>query len=683
MDAQGKAYNAYINAANKVGLSSDWAARVRNGEYNINDVSDENLVKKINKYKDYYDKAQNALTKQKELERELDESLIKKFDNKAKEYENRISTYEKANDRLSQNIELNNYQSILKENSLLRNQRDNNLAILSELKNEKNELTSILGQISTGGASGITNGSEGYYTQLNKIRDIETNIVKLQVEISKSAKDMFDSITTSFESRINYIEARSTMVKKLMDTADAKGVMSSEKYYRELINVSQESLAKMNEERESLENSLLEGLANGSIVMYSKAWYDMTKSISDVDGKIEDMNKSLADFNQSMKEVSWKRFDRMEESVNDLADELSFLMNILSSGNDRFEENGKMRDSAMASLGIMYSRLDILTKQAKQYRNAISELDNQYADDRMNTKYLDQRNKLIETQRNVINNVYKEREAIKSLIKDGYDKQLNYLNKLISKRKEALSKQLEAYQYQRTIEEKTKNVSNYQKQVMAFGGDNSEEGKLNAQNARENLRKSKDDLKQTEWEKYISDTSELLDKLSSETQEWINKRLDDIDAIIANAQATVDENQKHIDDTITSEIEKNGIVMSDQFNAYLSENGMFTVKVDAGMNAIKNSIDSLTDVSTRLANAVIGEINKKKEAELEKKRQAEEAQRKKREGEEVTQGQRQKLKREREHRHKREHGNRTTMAVLISFIGMTAILRIGLIGTVQ
>ena len=635
MDAQGKAYNAYINAANKVGLSSDWAARVRNGEYNINDVSDENLVKKINKYKDYYDKAQNALTKQKELERELDESLIKKFDNKAKEYENRISTYEKANDRLSQNIELNNYQSILKENSLLRNQRDNNIAILSELKNEKNELTSILGQISTGGASGITSGSEGYYNQLNKIKDIETNIVKLQVEISKSAKDMFDSITTSFESRINYIDARSTMVKKLMDTADAKGVMSSEKYYRELINVSQESLAKMNEERESLENSLLEGLANGSIAMYSKAWYDMTKSISDVDGKIEDMNKSLADFNQSMKEVSWKQFDRMEDSVNDLADELSFLMNILSSGNDRFEENGKMRDSAMASLGIMASRLDILTKQATQYRNAISELDNQYADDRMNTKYLDQRNKLIETQRNVINNVYKEREAIKSLIKDGYDKQLNYLNKLISKRKEALSKQLEAYQYQRTIEEKTKNVSNYQKQVMAFGGDNSEEGKLNAQNARENLRKSKDDLKQTEWEKYISDTSELLDKLSSETQEWINKRLDNIDELITNAQATVDENQKRIDDTITSEIENNGIVMSDQFNAYLSENGLFTVKVDAGMNAIKKSIDSLTDVSTRLADAVIGEINKKKEAELAKQRQAEEAQRKKREAEEA------------------------------------------------
>lgn len=635
LDAQGRAYNAYINAANKVGLSADWAARVRNGEYNINDVSDENLVKKINKYKDYYDKAQSALTKQKELEKELDDALIKKFENKAKEYEDRISTYEKANDRLSQNIELNNYQSILKENSLLRNQRDNNLAILSELKNERNELSSILGQISTGGASGITNGSEGYYTQLNKIKDIETNIVKLQVEISKSAKDMFDSITTSFESRINYIEARSTMVKKLMDTADAKGVMSSEKYYRELINVSRESLAKMNEERASLENSLLEGLANGSIVMYSKAWYDMTKSISDVDEKIEDMNKSLAEFNQSMKEVSWKQFDRMEDGVNDLADELSFLMNILSSGNDRFEENGKMRDSAMASLGIMASRLDILTKQASQYRNAIRELDNQYADDRMNTKYLDQRNKLIETQRNVINNVYKEREAIKSLIKDGYDKQLNYLNKLISKRKEALSKQLEAYQYQRTIEEKTKNVSNYQKQVMAFGGDNSEEGKLNAQNARENLRKSKDDLKQTEWEKYISDTSELLDKLSSETQEWINKRLDDIDAIIANAQATVDENQKHIDDTITSEIEKNGIVMSDQFNAYLSENGMFTVKVDAGMNAIKNSIDSLTDVSTRLADAVIGEINKKKEAELEKKRQAEEAERKKREAEEA------------------------------------------------
>ena len=57
INLQQKAYDGYISAANKVGLSSSWAEKVRNGAIDISTIKDEILKQKIDDYQKYYEAA--------------------------------------------------------------------------------------------------------------------------------------------------------------------------------------------------------------------------------------------------------------------------------------------------------------------------------------------------------------------------------------------------------------------------------------------------------------------------------------------------------------------------------------------------------------------------------------------------------------------------------------------------
>lgn len=69
---------------------------------------------------------------------------------------------------------------------------------------------------------------------------------------------------------------------------------------------------------------------------------------------------------------------------------------------------------------------------------------------------------------------------------------------------------------------------------MAYKNDNSEEARAIKQKISSNLEKAKDDLKETEYERYISDQKELLDSLYAEYEKYMNQRMDNVDALLAD-----------------------------------------------------------------------------------------------------------------------------------------------------
>lgn len=53
IDLQQKGYDRYIQEANSVGLSEEWAKRVRDGTIDISTIKDEELAKKIKEYQEW------------------------------------------------------------------------------------------------------------------------------------------------------------------------------------------------------------------------------------------------------------------------------------------------------------------------------------------------------------------------------------------------------------------------------------------------------------------------------------------------------------------------------------------------------------------------------------------------------------------------------------------------------
>ena len=73
-----KAYERYMEEANKVNLSSDWKRLVQNGEYDINFITDPHLADRIQTYQEWYDKAmacKDAITSLKYEQLDLYETM--------------------------------------------------------------------------------------------------------------------------------------------------------------------------------------------------------------------------------------------------------------------------------------------------------------------------------------------------------------------------------------------------------------------------------------------------------------------------------------------------------------------------------------------------------------------------------------------------------------------------------
>lgn len=88
---QQQAYNRYMQAANSVGLSSGYAAKVRDGLIDLETITDETLSENIKKFQDYYNSALDCKEAVEELKETVRELYQQQFDNLTDEYDNIVS----------------------------------------------------------------------------------------------------------------------------------------------------------------------------------------------------------------------------------------------------------------------------------------------------------------------------------------------------------------------------------------------------------------------------------------------------------------------------------------------------------------------------------------------------------------------------------------------------------------
>lgn len=145
------------------------------------------------------------------------------------------------------------------------------------------------------------------------------------------------------------------------------------------------------------------------------------------------------------------------------------------------------------------------------------------------------------------------------------------------------------------------------KQLQAYSTDNSESAKSTIQKLNTSLTKAEKELRQSEYEKYISDQEELLDSLYSDTEQWINERLDDIDGLIIKAVDATNKNAETISDTINSAADSYSVKLSDKMTAIWDsrENAI------DGVNTVVSiygdiAHDDITSVGSNIANAING-----------------------------------------------------------------------------
>ena len=452
-----------------------------------------------------------------------------------------------------------------------------------------------------------------YEEWYNKALDASDAIEDLRANLAELAKTKFDNISAQYDEQISLITHNVSMLEGFVSQSEAAGYMASEVYYKAMAEKQQENIAQLQREYSSLLSAFDEAVKSGSIQKYSSDWYEMLSAINDVELEIQSATTELIEFNQTLQQLSWEVFDKIQNSVSGIIEEANFLIDVLDS-KDLHTDKGVITDEGLAVQGLHAVNYNTYMEQALAYADEMAKIEAEMAKDPYDMELVERRNELLGLQQEAISNAMSEKEAIRDLVSDGYDKMLNSLDELINKRKEALQAEKDMYDYQNSISEKTNNIANLKKQLQAYSGDNSESAKATIQKLQLSLSEAEKDLQQTEYEKYLSDQEQMLDTLYDQTEQWVNERLDNIDGLISEVVDATNRNAETISNAIHDLSNNYGYKISDTMetiwdyeeNAIDGVATIVSVYGDILSGSNQDIVNNITNGTTNVVNAISG-----------------------------------------------------------------------------
>ena len=395
------------------------------------------------------------------------------------------------------------------------------------------------------------------------------------------------------------------MMNANISMAQAKGMLDSAQYYKRLTELLNYNIGQMKSELSDLEKYFSEAMDSGKIEAGSEEWYAMKNEINGVKEAIAEANVQLQEYANTIRDINWSYFDYAQDQFSLLADEANFLIELMS--NDKlFTDRGQFNDTGFATLGMRAVNYDAYMAQADEYAKEMQKIQQEMAKDPYNKDLIARRNTLLQLQRQSILAAEQEKNAVKSLVQEGIQIELDSLRKLIDAYKEQLDAQKDLFDYSKKISEQTGNIASIQKQLTAYANDTSEETRAKVQKLNKDLAKAQETLAETEREKTVSDEKKLLDQLYDEYEELVNKRLDNTDLLMREMIDAANANTGTIQTEIVSVGDKVGYVITDELNTAMSGHYANYERVFDGIAGVTTVLNQIYENVSAMARAAGG-----------------------------------------------------------------------------
>lgn len=399
------------------------------------------------------------------------------------------------------------------------------------------------------------------------------NQAKAQAEIDKQtqitqraeiASQKFSNISTEYDNKRHQYDQTATELNNNMSILEERGNGASATWYSRLAKNEESSRSNLIQKRADLVKELNNAVKNGDVVYKSEKWYEMRSQIDDVTNSIDEATKSLAEYNNQIMQVHWDRIDEQANKVQNLIDENNFIIDELSRRDLTSDDTGGLTSEGNAVAGLHISNYEAYKKNAETYYAEIESINKKLANDPYNQKLIDQKEKLVKSYQDCVKGAEDEKWATIDLMKSGYDALKNHISDLIDKFNDLLDSEKDAYDYANNISEKTKTLSDLRKQLVALSGDTSEETRAKTQELNQSLKDAEKDLKDTQYDKLISSTKDMLSDFQTDLDDSIQDVIKNLDDNFSQLIESIDSHWNN--ETITSLMEKIQYVATDSFN---------------------------------------------------------------------------------------------------------------------
>ncbi len=605
LSTYGKAYNKYMRKANAVGLDEKYAKKVRNGTINIEEIyakGSEDDVKKyeeladnIKEYQDWYDKAQDFMdsfmetaeklynlplekaTRKVDIFRDAIDLLGKEIDNetdytkknkkidKQTQKEKKILDSNKVADTDTKKLlssarkELRKNRNLNTDDGITKKERK---AIRKATKGNKEVNLSYFKENSAGYKAAVKY-NEALKARKKAINEAKSAQQDYNAWVVEANKLKFDNIADYYDKQAQMLGYKMSALDNKISEIESSGRKVHGSYYKEQKAINQNKLSQYIAEKAALEESLTH------IKKGTDEWYDAYDQIQQISSSISDCTKETYELNDAISQLHFDMFDDTTESIKRIITEQEFLRGLFAHEKNMDKKTGGLTDAGLANLGSLSVGYYASGENATRLAAEVAELQRMLDAGETYSSLLGielnsidnvekRLNEARATEQEWIKERYDNASAIHDMMEELYQTELDYLKELIDAKKEALDAEKDLHDYQRTISEKTDEIATIQKQIVAYSGDTSEEGRAKLQRLQKELDDKKDDLKETEYDRYISDQKDMLDDLYDEYSKRLEEKLEDFMALVQEGLEKADNNMSGIRDFLDKIASKNG-----------------------------------------------------------------------------------------------------------------------------
>ncbi|GFI70197.1 chromosome partition protein Smc [Lachnospiraceae bacterium] len=445
--------------------------------------------------------------------------------------------------------------------------------IAAKVKDGAVDLTTFVGE----GNKDVVEAINDYEKWADKVADCKQELAELKAAIRQLELEKFNNIMEEFTNQFDLREDGKDLISKQIDLLKEAGQLIGESFFTSQIDQSKKQLALLEEEKKQLVEQMSSAIGSGRVQKGTEEWLSMVNALSDVEGNILDCKKAIEGFDNELLQLHWDIFDRLQGQFKDLDSELSNLRGLFDDSKVTDGDSGWSKEG-IAQLGLLAQQYELAQYQVQQYNDELNQLSSDYLAGRYSaTEYADRLSELSSAQWDAVNASESIKDAIVELNKVRIDEEISAIEKEIDTYKELIDSQIEAlksskdlHDYQERIAEKSKAVTDLERQIAAMRNDTTAATVAKRKQLEEQLAEAKKELEKEQYEHSITEQENALNK---EYENYENERnaeieklkasLEEREALIAASFETVKQNADIVGQEIALIAAQHGITISD------------------------------------------------------------------------------------------------------------------------
>lgn len=444
--------------------------------------------------------------------------------------------------------------------------------IAAKIKDGAVDLTTFVGD----GNQDVVEAIKDYENWADKVADCKKQLAELRTSIRQLELDKFNHIMEDFQNQFDIRESGKDLISKQIDLLKEAGQLIGESFFTAQIDQSKKQLSLLEEEKKQLVTQMSSAVGSGRVQKGTEEWLEMVNALSDVEGNILDCKKAMEELDNELLQLHWDIFERIQNQFKNLDSELSHFINLFQ-GSKATDGSSNWSKEGLAQLGLLAQQYELAQYQIKKYNDELNQLNKDYLAGKYSAaEYADKLSDLSSAQWDAVNSSESVKDAILNLHEARVKEEVEAIEKEIDAYKELTDAQIEAlkaakdlHDYQELIAEKTKSITDLERQIAAMRNDDTASAIAKRKLLEEQLAESRKELEEAQYDHSIEEQENALTQELENYEEARNAEIERLQAsleekeqLIAASFETVKQNANLIGQEIARIAEEHGITVS-------------------------------------------------------------------------------------------------------------------------